>query len=179
MGRILGMIFKVLIVLLLGGAIFSTLFVMVVGRDKVMEMVFGPMVIKAVDFSTLTLAPTPNQFLVCPENFCQVEPHFESPTFDVSAQELKRRWMDMISQQSNIEIGVADEALQQYDFIQRTDLVRYPDSITVRFLRVSSKSSSVAIYSRSHYGKSDFGVNEKRIRTWLDLLKKRRLNKEP
>jgi len=59
----------------------------------------------------------------------------------------------------------------QYDYIQRTALMRYPDSITVRFIALGSNRSTLGIYSRSHYGKSDLGVNEARIRAWLLALR--------
>jgi uncharacterized protein (DUF1499 family) len=58
----------------------------------------------------------------------------------------------------------------QYDYIQRTELMRYPDSITVRFIPLADGQSTLAIYSRSHYGRSDFGVNQARIRAWLAAL---------
>ena len=77
----------------------------------------------------------------------------------------------MISKQIRIESGPIDTSLVQYNYIQRTALVRYPDSITVRFIALGNNRSTLAIYSRSHYGKSDFGVNEARIRSWLSALR--------
>ena len=48
--------------------------------------------------------------------------------------------------------------------------MRYPDSITVRFLPLEEGRSTLAIYSRSHYGRSDFGVNKERVDGWLASL---------
>jgi uncharacterized protein (DUF1499 family) len=48
----------------------------------------------------------------------------------------------------------------------------FPDSITVRFIPLTPDSATLAIYSRSHYGRNDFGVNEARIRAWLTALER-------
>jgi len=95
-----------------------------------------------------------------------------SPTFAGPADALQRRWMKMLAAQPRIEHGAADEAALQYDYIQRSGLMNFPDSITVRFIPLTPDSSSLAIYSRSHYGRSDFGVNESRIRAWLGALER-------
>lgn len=161
------MITKLIVVLLVGIA----LYIAVVGRDRILEIVFGPVVVKPIDFASLVLGPNPNQYLVCPKDYCASDPHLTSPSFAQSAQELKESWMTMVEAQPRIEKGAADDTALQYDFIQRTEWVRYPDSITVRFIPLGETSSTLAIYSRSHYGKSDFGVNKERITSWLELLK--------
>ena len=83
---------------------------------------------------------------------------------------MRQRWNALIKTQPRIEIGKADDNEMQYDYIQRSSLMRYPDSITVKFIDLDNDSSTLAIYSRSHYGRSDFGVNEARIQVWLAAL---------
>ncbi|WP_419904863.1 DUF1499 domain-containing protein [Kiloniella sp.] len=161
------MIFKLLVLLVVGIA----LYIAVVGRDRILEIVFGPIVEQTIDFPSLVLGPKPNQFLVCPKDFCQSEPHMISSSFAHSAEDLRKSWMKMLAVQPRIEIGLADDEAMQYDFIQRTEWVHYPDTITVRFIPLGTESSTLAIYSRSHYGSSDFGVNEARIKSWLTQLK--------
>lgn len=146
------------------------LLVVVLGREKSLEVVFGTLEVTPVDFATLQLSPKPNQFLVCPPGYCAAKPHMLSPTFDGSADDLRQRWMKMLAAQPRIESGAADGEALQYDYIQRTEAMHYPDSITVRFIALTENSSTLAIYSRSHYGRSDFGVNEARIRAWLAAL---------
>ncbi len=166
MGKFLSMIAKLIVLLVVSIA----LYIAVVGRDRALEIVFGPLKIQSVDFSSLILGPNPNQFLVCPKDFCTTEPHLTSPSFALSAEDLKKSWMAMLAAQPRVEKGASDDAALQYDFIQRTEWVRYPDSITVRFIPLGDTSSALAVYSRSHYGKSDFGVNETRIRAWIELI---------
>ena len=146
------------------------LFVTILGRERVLTLVFGPIEIKSLDFKNLMLNPKPNQFLVCPADYCSATPHMISPTFPVSADVLRRHWMALIKTQPRIEPGHSDDKAMQYDFIQRSSLIRYPDTITVKFIAKDENTSTLAIYSRSHYGKSDFGVNESRITAWLAAL---------
>jgi uncharacterized protein (DUF1499 family) len=166
MGKRLKMTIKALLALV----VLMALLIAVLGREKSLEVVFGAVEVQPVDFPTLVLSPNPNQFLVCPPGYCGANPHLLSPTFAASVDALRQRWMTMIAAQPRIEAGAADVAARQYDFIQRTDLMRYPDSITVRFIPLTADSAALAIYSRSHYGRKDFGVNEARIRAWLSLL---------
>ena len=164
---------------LLMGALFGTCLLLLValifiGRDKGLALIFGPVEHQNIDFATLSLAPTPNQFLVCPKDFCAAQSHLESPVYNLSVTELKAEWLSFIEKQPRIEnrteAGAINNGKLQYDFIQRTEWMRYPDSITIRFIPIDQTTSTLAIYSRSHYGKSDFGVNEQRIKSWLSQL---------
>ena len=142
-----------------------------VGREQALTLVFGDVKYEPIDFSSLTLGPNPNQFLVCPNDLCKAKPHLTSPNYNFPAEALMKRWESMISEQARIESGPIDSSLMQYDYIQRSALMRYPDRITVRFIALMDNHSTLAIYSRSHYGKSDLGVNEARIRAWLSALR--------
>ena len=119
---------------------------------------------ETVDFEDFT--DKPNQFLMCPPHICSG--HADSPVFDVSADELRERWREVISAQPRVELLAEDG--QQFDYVQRSARLRFPDIITVRFISLSPSQSTLAIYSRSVYGKSDFGVNRKRIEAWLAAM---------
>lgn len=156
---------------ILGGfVIIYLLAVLVIGRDQMLIHVFGPIDSKPVHFSSLVLKPTPNQFLVCRVEYCAAKPHMLSPTYGVPAEELKKHWVRLIADQPGIDAQVVETQSGQLTYIQRSELMRYPDSITVEFLPLGEGQSKLAIYSRSHYGKSDLGVNEKRIKAWLTTL---------
>ena len=126
--------------------------------------------VESVDFVELKLTDKPNQFLVCPREFCGADPHADSPVFDVSVEQLRVRWREVLAAQPRVELVVEDEEGQQFDYVQRSARFRFPDIITVRFISVSPSQSTLAIYSRSVYGKSDLGVNRERIEGWLDIL---------
>ena len=94
----------------------------------------------------------------------------ESPTYNLSVEELRERWMTMIASQPRIETRKADEEAMQYEFTQHTKIMRFPDIITVRFIPLEQRRSTLAVYSRSRYGRRDFGVNKDRVRAWLEAL---------
>ncbi|MDP6831095.1 MAG: hypothetical protein QF512_09010 [Alphaproteobacteria bacterium] len=83
------------------------LLVVVLGREKSLEVVFGAIKITPVDFATLELSPKPNQFLVCPPGYCAAKPHMLSPTFKGSADDLRQRWMKMLAAQPRIRAWLA------------------------------------------------------------------------
>ena len=64
----------------------------------------------------------------------------------------------------------ADPDSGRFVYIQHSPIFRFPDIITVEFIRLGSDRSSIAIYSRSRYGELDFGKNHKRVERWLVLL---------
>ncbi len=121
---------------------------------------------EAVDFEDLKLTDKPNQFLMCPPGICNG--HADSPVFDVSVGQLRERWREVVTAQPRV--GLLAENGPQFDYVQRSARFRFPDIITVRFVSVSPSQSTLAIYSRSVYGRSDFGVNRKRIEAWLSAI---------
>jgi len=133
--------------------------------------------VKSVDFAELKLTDTPNQFLMCPPGFCAADPHVDSPVFDVSLEQLRQRWREVVAAQPRVELLAEDEEGQQFDYVQRSARFRFPDIITVRFISIATHhtdtQSTLAIFSRSVYGKSDLGVNRKRIDAWLRALHER------
>ena len=123
---------------------------------------------EAVSFRTLTPPVTPNTYLVCPEGYCEAaQPMARSPAFDVPAGRLEAAWMAMLDRQPRVTVLQKDETLRQVDAEQRSLLIGYPDTVTARFIPLGEGQSTLAVYSRSHYGRSDYGVNRERVETWL------------
>lgn len=50
-------------------------------------------------------------------------------------------------------------------YISRTAIMGFPDFTTVQL-----KDGKIALYGRLRFGKSDFGVNGRRIEGWLNML---------
>ena len=143
----------------------------VIGRERALALVFGPAEPTPIDFKTLTRHRRPNQFLMCPKGLCSAAIDVVSPVFDVPATQLRNVGVAVMAQQPRIQQVAADETALQYDFVQRSRLVRFPDLITVRFIPLPATQSTFAVYSRSHIGYSDRGVNRRRIESWLTALK--------
>ena len=143
---------------------------LVYGRAGLLERAFGPIHREPVDFATLELKPSPNQYLVCPRELCGVRPHAESPAFDVSLEELRAAWLRVMQQQPRVTLLSSDPDMLHYEYEALTPVFHFPDAVTVRLLSVTDGKSALAIYSRSHYGYGDFGENGRRVRGWLERL---------
>ncbi len=140
------------------------------GRERALAIAFGPVTYTPIDFRTLKRTPRPNQYLVCPPDLCTTETDAISPVYDVTDTVLKTAWFAIMAEQPRtVQEGQSPDA-RQYDFVQRSKFFRFPDTITVKFIALPTHRSTLAIYSRSHYGHSDLGVNRKRIEGWLQRL---------
>jgi uncharacterized protein (DUF1499 family) len=134
------------------------------------EMVFGPPDLGAIDFETLVRSGKPNTALACPVDFCRnARADFDPGVYAVSDEVLR----DAFTRHALAQPGVipvyrhAQPGLPTQDrYVQRTALMQFPDTIDVRFVALSSNTSTLAVYSRSQIGHSDLGVNLKRIKAW-------------
>jgi uncharacterized protein (DUF1499 family) len=140
------------------------------GRVGLLEKAFGPIERTPVDFSTLQLKASPNQYLVCPRDLCVAQPHAASPVFDASLEDLRAAWLRVIERQPRVTLLSSDSNEEQYEHQALTPLIHFPDTVTVRLLPANEGRSTIAIYSRSHYGYGDLGVNRGRVQAWLDQL---------
>lgn len=164
--KIVGYVFLAIVAVIVVGLV-ATAFV---GREGMLNLAFGPVEEREIDFATLQKTDKPNQFLVCPLDVCAETPDMVAPVYEMSAGDLRDKWLAMLAEQPRVAELSADEENLHYDFRQHSELMRFPDTITVRFIPLGPAQSTLAIYSRSHYGRSDLGVNEKRITDWLDAL---------
>ncbi len=124
---------------------------------------------RAVRFKTLVLTSKPNQYLVCPPDLCaEAKAHQESPQFDCTTDDLRAAFETVVlGLEAVTKMAESEDTL---DVVARTPFVRWPDWVTVRFIPLGENRSTLAIYSRSVYGRSDFGANKKRITNWLARL---------
>ena len=142
----------------------------VLGRERMLEIAFGPAIDTPIEFETFARGPRPNQYLVCPPHLCTAKTDATSPVYEVPRDVLRQAWLALMAAQPRVaHVGTSSNA-DQYDFIQRSKWLRFPDTITVKFIDLQEGQSTLAIYSRSHYGYSDLGVNRKRIESWLESL---------
>lgn len=125
-----------------------------------------------IDFATLTPPSSPNYYLVCPKGYCKSKPDAISPVFDVSVTELYQSWQKMIAKQPRTKLVAQHQSDWQFTYVQRSFLFRFQDFITVTFIRINAKQSTLAVYSRSKTGYYDFGVNRRRVKSWLSKLPK-------
>jgi Protein of unknown function (DUF1499) len=124
-----------------------------------------------IDFATLQRRSSPNDFLACPSGLCKAKAEIDSPVFGLPAERLMAAWARAIKAESSVTQLRFDVAVKQFDYVQRTPLMRYPDLVSVRFYELAAGQSSVGIYSRSVYGYGDMGTNRRRVERWLASLR--------
>jgi uncharacterized protein (DUF1499 family) len=132
------------------------------------ETVFGSPDLGPVDFETFQRGTRPNTALACPPAFCRnATPDFDPGVYSGTDEELRQRFTQFVLSQPRV-IPVyrhAQPGLPTQDrYVQRSALMQYPDTIDIRFIALSDTTSTLAIYSRSQIGHSDFGVNLARIK---------------
>ena len=125
---------------------------------------------QSIDLILGNKSDTPNDALACPLNFCQGRANYTVPIFQLSKAVLAVRVQEMIKSEPRTTLIHSNPNLDQLIFVQRSRLFGFPDTIWVQFVDLRSESSLI-IYSRSNYGYWDFGVNRKRIKSWLKKLK--------
>lgn len=122
-------------------------------------------------FETLTLKASPNQYLVAPEGLCQnVQPHLISPTYEMSAEALEDLLAAKLLALPRTKEAVRAAGDGQRAFVQRSALIGFPDTLIFQTYEAGTQASRVAIYSRSHIGWSDMGVNKRRVNDLLAQL---------
>ena len=123
------------------------------------------------DFATLARASSPNSYLVLPPGFASpVAADAESPVYPVPVAVLEEAALAAIRAQPRVVAVAGDPVARQYAFVQRTPVLRFPDTVTVRFVDLGGQSS-LALFSRSKYGRSDLGVNRARVEAWLAAIR--------
>lgn len=159
----LGAIFRFLLGLAVVVAVVLGVFFTFIRTDDMMIGFFPEGERVAIDFETVALKDSPNQYLVCPEDLCGGQQHLVSKTYAAPAQTLRDRFDDLIVREPRVERVHVSENGMQTDYVQRTELMQYPDWITVKVISLTPQTSTLAIYSRSVYGYGDQGVNKARI----------------
>ena len=123
-----------------------------------------------IDFSRLRLHRASNQYLVAPKGHAADPPHRIAPEFDRPVHRLAADFRSHALAQPRVRLlDVSADGLR-LELVQRSRVFRFPDRISVEFLPRGHDRSTLAIYSRSKYGSNDFGVNKRRIDSWLAAL---------
>lgn len=151
-------------------ALAAALYIHLPGGRERLEARFAAPPATPVDFATLRKTPKPNQFLVLPAGVGAGARDLAAPVFDIPATQLADLWRRQVATGPDVAERRWDAATLSGDYLERTPLMRFPDLISVQFRPLGATSSTLAIYSRSVYGYSDRGVNERRVRQWLDRL---------
>jgi uncharacterized protein (DUF1499 family) len=123
-----------------------------------------------VDFATLKRPATPNTYLVCPADRCAAPADAAGPVYAIAAPALFELVRDALSAEPRTELVQNQPTNLRLVLVQRSLIFRFPDTVTVQAFPRPDGGSTLAIYSRSNYGRSDLGVNKARVQRWLSLI---------
>ncbi|MEJ1160691.1 DUF1499 domain-containing protein [Prosthecomicrobium sp. N25] len=140
------------------------------GRENTWALLFGKPDLGRVEFETLTRSPWPNDALVCPATLCRARIDREPPVYAVEPTVLRERLRAVLAGLPLVT-RVADypEALEER-YVAYTPLMRFPDTIRVRYLPAGPGRSTLALHSQSQLGRADWGTNGRRLDDWLARL---------
>lgn len=127
-----------------------------------------------IDLADFKMGWRPNQFFAAPAGYeTRAQPMATVPDYQASVEELEAAFRTIALAAPRVSVVGEDAAHHRVDFVQRSALFKFPDTISVQFLDRGEGRSSLAIYSRAHVGIGDMGVNKKRVLGWLAALKEK------
>jgi hypothetical protein len=142
------------------------------GIASLWQRLAGPADLGPVDFAAIIRSPTGNDALICPPDLCgATRTDGVAPVFLVPAARLRDAVRAIEADDPDVFALASGGAPEQDRYLARTRLMRFPDTVNVRFIELGGGRSTLALYSRSQIGRSDFGANKARLAGWIRLLR--------
>lgn len=127
-------------------------------------LAFGPADLGGVDFARLERRGSPNEALACNPEICpSAVIDVETPVYPVAGGRLREIVRDVIMARPRAEPVYSARWEEADRFVERSALMRYPDTINAQVFGAGQGRSMLALHSRSQIGYSDLGVNRARI----------------
>jgi uncharacterized protein (DUF1499 family) len=141
--------------------------------DRIWGLIFGNPDLGAVDFRSLVRRTQPNDALICPRDHCpSAVVDREPPVWPVAAERLRSIVSAVARGQPGTTI-LEERGAQQMRYLVRSRLLRFPDTVNVEVVGRGENRATLALYSRSQIGRSDFGTNRRRLERWVNLIEAR------
>ena len=125
-----------------------------------------------VDPMTVTPPASPNTRLVAP-NDATGDVDAAAPVFEGPPERLMEAFAAVAAEAPRTELIAGSVEELHATWRQRSALMGFPDYVSVRAMPAGDGGSTLAVYSRSRFGRSDFGVNRERVSSWLSSLESR------
>ena len=122
-----------------------------------------------LDFAHVVRPSSPNTALAAPAGFSPA-PDIVTRIYKTPADRLFMLAQEIANDQDRTYQAALYRDERQVHYVVRSALLNFPDLITVVVRQAGPDASSLILYSRSVYGRSDFGVNRRRIKAWLAAL---------
>lgn len=122
-----------------------------------------------VDFERLPRTHPSNSALAAPSDF-RPPPDLATQDYRVTPQAMfAAAQAAVLAQPRTVPHGEFPDALQAH-FVVRSAVIGFPDLVVLQVLPSPGNSSQIVIWSRSVYGRYDFGVNRRRLIAWLSAI---------
>lgn len=122
-----------------------------------------------MDMTRIERPATPNTFLAGPAGM-RPEPDVVTEEQQRGAPELYETAKAVFSGEPRTYVAAEYPGQFQIHYVVRSALLNFPDLVTVQVNSAGVDRGTLVIWSRSVYGRSDFGVNRDRTRAWLAAL---------
>ena len=122
-----------------------------------------------MDMTRIERPATPNTFLAGPAGM-RPKPDVVTEPRSIPAAALYEKVRVLFAAQSHTYVAATFPDRRQVHYVVRSTLLNFPDLVTVQVDADGPDRSTLAIWSRSVYGRSDFGVNRARTMAWLAAL---------
>ena len=122
-----------------------------------------------MDMTKIERPATPNTFLSGPAGMSP-PPDVVTEARTLPAAKLYENARMVFSGQPRTYVAAEFPDRLQVHYVVRSALLNFPDLVTVQVNAVGADRSTLVIWSRSVYGRSDFGVNRDRTQAWLAAL---------
>lgn len=119
-------------------------------------------------FTRLAEDKPANACLAAPADF-DIPPDLPTHPFGISAETLFAALLRVGTSQPRTWLAASYPTRLQAHFVARSAKLNFPDVIVAE-ARATGSGSVALIYSQSVYGRSDFGVNRRRLQDWLVAL---------
>ena len=123
-----------------------------------------------MDVAHLVRPSTPNTALAAPAGFAPPPDIVTSP-YALAPDALFTLVQAVAAQQPRTYQAALYFGQHQVHYVARSTVFNFPDLIMVQVQSAGPDTSLLIIYSRSVYGRSDLGVNRKRVAAWLAALR--------
>jgi uncharacterized protein (DUF1499 family) len=123
-----------------------------------------------IDMQRIERPGSPNTALAAPAGFAP-PPDVVTPTYAMAADRLYDAVRAVAAAQPRTFLAADYSAHRQTHWVVRSAMFNFPDLVTAQVSDEGPESSTLVVYSRSVYGRSDLGVNCQRLDTWLAALR--------
>jgi hypothetical protein len=122
-----------------------------------------------MDMTRIERPSTPNTFLAGPAGM-KPDPDVVTGEQAMPAPRLFAIARDLFATQPRTYVAAEFPDRLQAHYVARSALLNFPDLVTVQVSPAGADRSTLIVWSRSVYGRSDFGVNRDRTTAWLAAL---------